>query len=485
MSDFTTRPTTLQATAILSDARQDQDKNVLKIIGPQLVQELMRMLQQAQLFGPEHPQVRQLAESLCVWLHESMNRTREDQFSLQLTENNVFFNGHLMRFDEAGYARSMLLRALFLTYSVNQLTIDRGVTAGEWVALVAELKRAREKKNASLDHFSQPHLQLMAVSQRALDEHPVDDERREIIEIYAGLVIKCASYFQQLRTNPDASARFIKRLIQKAADKFVTHRHVFIGLINLKLIQQKDFVHAVNTAMYAMFIAQEVQLDRKELVRVGMTAITQDVHRVLQAARMEDLDPIELGQQSHFQTNMTSVTALSQMGASDVLSALRLVTSYERGFPYNKPLPEAWYKEKMRPHLLSRIVEIARHYDMLLQGLTGQKPLSPDLALQAMSEQMGRHYDPKLAKLFINLIGIYPVGEIVLLSSNEQALVVRSPSVVEAQSNKSVAHRPVVKLLDGSERLIDLGRPEHATLKIMHIVDPAEVAQRPGAFFFF
>ena len=98
---------------------------------------------------------------------------------------------------------------------------------------------------------------------------------------------------------------------------------------------------------------------------------------------------------------------------------------------------------------------------------------------------MGSHYDPMLTKLFINLVGVYPVGEIVLLSTGEQALVIRSPAIAESQKNKSVAHRPTVRMLDGSERILDLSAEEHTSIRILKILDREEAKSQPGAFFFF
>ncbi len=481
MSEASTS-TKMQTTAFLNDAKRDVDESMVREVGPRIVTDILRLLKNAELFGPEHNHVTSISQELCVYLDATLQERHDDAYSLQLTDTNIFINGQLIKFPEDQFTRSISLRMMFLAYSVNQITFMRGISAAEFSELFKALKHVKENKNASLEGFTQPHIQLRGAVHRQLDSTVSDDVRREVIELYAGLVIKCSQYFHQLRHSSTVSARFIKRVVQKCAAKFPEHRHVFIGLINLKLIKGQDFVHAVNTAMYAMCIAQELGLERSELVRIGMTAITQDVDRVLQDVEDEPIG--ELGDQSHFKTNMTSVTTLSQMGAKDVLSALRLVTSYERGFPYNKPLPAEWYNEELRPHLLSRIVEIARHYDLLLQGTQDRTSLTADIALQNISEQMGRHYDPRLTKLFINLIGIFPVGEIVLLSTGERALVVQSPSLGESQANKSVAHRPTVKLLDG-ERLMNLSLPEHQAVQIVKIVPAEEVDDRPGAFFFF
>ena len=486
MTDTSGQTKTLQSTSFLQEKQSGSDESMVRIVGPQLATEVVRLFKTADIFSPDHDQVRKAAAEVANWINQQMLAFREDSVSLQMTETNVFLNGQMIKFEEGHYARSILLRALFLPLSVNQLDVSVGVGAGEFVELLKLHRQVRADANLSLESFAQPHLGVQTVGHKELEATNDGDERREVIELYAGLVIKCATYFHQLKRTSQASARFIKRLVQKIADRFDEQGHVFVGLINLKLVVSQNFVHAVNTALYAMFIAHEIKLDRVDLVRVGMTAITQDIHRLREqfADEIEEED-LELGKKSHFRTNMTSVMMLSEMGATDLLSALRLVSGYERGFPYSRPLPQEWYREELRPHLLSRIIEIARHYDVLTQGMEGQRGIKADMALQVISEQMGSHYDPMLTKLFINLVGVYPVGEIVLLSTGEQALVIRSPTVAESQKNKSVAHRPTVRLLDGSERILDLSAEEHNSIRILKILDAEELSERPGAFFFF
>ena len=486
MTSQTSSSTRMKTVALTASSRSERlDESLVKEFGPRLVKDLLRLLKTSAMFGPAHQHVVAIAEALCEALNAAAQERGEDYFALQMTHTNIFINGQLIKFTEAEFDRSVRLRALCLTYSINQVSFYCGVSPAQLSALLKALHEVASDQSASLEAFVQSHIKLQAVSHRVLEAVAGDDIRREIIELYAGLVVKASLYFQRLRLTRHASARHIKRLVQQCADHFTAHRHVFLGLIHLRLIRDQDFVHAVNTAMYAMCLADEIGLDRVELVRVGLTSITQNVAMILQ--QHEPVTISELGDQSHFQTNMTSVTTLSQMGATDVLSALRLVTTYERGFPYNKPLPSQWYDQALRPHLLSRIVEIAHHYDLLMQPIQGRAALPPDLALQALSEQMGRHYDPTLTKLFINLIGIFPVGETVLLSTGERALVVKSPSLEASQVNKSVAHRPVVKLLGGSQRLMDLSLEAHRGVKIVQIVSAEEIepGEQPGAFFFF
>jgi hypothetical protein len=58
-----------------------------------------------------------------------------------------------------------------------------------------------------------------------------------------------------------------------------------------------------------------------------------------------------------------------------------------------------------------------------------------------MFDRAGQHFDPILIKVFINILGIYPVGTLLRLDTGELALVVSSPS-------REFSKRPLVCVLE-------------------------------------
>ncbi len=471
---------TIQDTLFLQQRETKTDDRFAREVGPKICQFLSRIIRVSQMFDVEHNQTTIAAREFAVWLEEQFNQHNEESLQVQMTQSNFFLNGQLVRLDARSYAATVPVRTTFLGLAINQITFNRGVATEEILGLVQALKHVKDGGLLSLETFKQPHLELASVEEKEMDVPEVEDKRREIIELYAGLLVKCSVYFHRLRRGGNPSSKHIKRLVQRICDEVRQNGDIFIGLINLRLIVGQDFVHAVNTSIYAMMLAETVGLQRTDLVRCAMTALTQDIERMNETEVASG--NFQTGDDNHFKTNLTSVISVSSFGSIDVLSALRLVTTYERGFPFNKPLPQAWYREELRPHLLSRIVEISRHYDLLTQGSEGTTH-TPDIALQKMMMKMGSFYDTQLLKLFVNIVGIYPVGSVVELSTGEKALVMRSPSVL-TENRISSAHRPVVRLLT-SDRIVDLLTPSNAGIRIIRIVEESQLEERPGAFFLF
>lgn len=465
-------------TTFLGEARSARSTGPARVHGPKLCTQWLRIIKIAQMFSPQHKQVQEIAQEIADSVNAILASINEKRLTLQLTKQNIFLNSELIPFEQSHHSRSVFLRETFGAIGLNTIMCVQGIRAGAIVAFIQEVTRVMDAKDQTLTQFEQP--EFLASHKKEEEEEGVNtDLRMEILELYAGLLIKSAVYFHQVSRVKVPSAKHVKRLIQKITDRFDDHRGVFIGMIHLKLVKDTPFVHAVNTALYGMLIAHQLKLPRTDIVRVGMTSMTQDIHKL--RGTFDEPEEIEVGKPSHFQTNMTSVTMLSEMGSRDVLSALRLVTGYERGFPQGLPLPKNWYDEELTPHLLSRIIELAKHYDMITRGV-GTQAQESDMALQTIMNSMGSHYDPDLTRLFINIIGVYPVGAVVMLSTGERALVMKSPTLAPSQA---VADRPTVKVLDDLGRVMDLSHVTHKDVSIVEVVEDLPSVEQPGALFLF
>jgi len=95
-------------------------------------------------------------------------------------------------------------------------------------------------------------------------------------------------------------------------------------------------------------------------------------------------------------------------------------------------------------------------------------------ALAIMMDEGGKAYDPVLLKIFVNTIGIYPRGTLVLFDTGEVGIV------TEVSPHPELLHLPRVELLRDSQgkslggETIDLAS-EDGGRKIMRSVFPREL----------
>ena len=140
-----------------------------------------------------------------------------------------------------------------------------------------------------------------------------------------------------------------------------------------------------------------------------------------------------------------------------------------------------------RLSLFGKILRIADVYDALTSERSYRpRAFSPDEALRRMWKDRGTNFDPILLKVFIDMIGIYPVSTILKLDSRVIGLVMDYP----VDSNKI---NPLVMILekDGQGgirrgKLINLSSQDRSRESERHIVRGLPLSHlgvQPAQFF--
>jgi hypothetical protein len=116
-----------------------------------------------------------------------------------------------------------------------------------------------------------------------------------------------------------------------------------------------------------------------------------------------------------------------------------------------------------------------------------QFPYVSEKILGIMLERSGKDFDPALVKVFINMIGIFPLGTLVLLNTNEMGVV------TQIQEDVELIDRPKVCLVYFSEgeyrkgEMVDLKAKDETTGEfkrtIVKTLNPNEYNINVGEFF--
>ena len=110
------------------------------------------------------------------------------------------------------------------------------------------------------------------------------------------------------------------------------------------------------------------------------------------------------------------------------------------------------YRGARAPTLHARIVTIARRYNDLLTPEPGLPPPPPDMAVATLAAELTDSADRTVLRMLVAALGLFPVGTVVQLSSDEIGEVVPA-------SRPSVPGQPTVRLSMGPDgAVLDLAR---------------------------
>ncbi len=121
----------------------------------------------------------------------------------------------------------------------------------------------------------------------------------------------------------------------------------------------------------------------------------------------------------------------------------------------------------------ARIVAVTEAYEAMVNKRTYRNQMIGYKAMKTILSDNGSHFDPKVVKSFINSIGIYPIGSIVLLNNSSIGKVIEVDSKVPL--------RPKIELMINefgdrvkNKKIIDL--TVQKKLFIAKPLDPKEIA---------
>jgi len=233
------------------------------------------------------------------------------------------------------------------------------------------------------------------------------------------------------------------RVIQDVVTNLIEDDEVYSAISTLRIFDDYTFTHSVNVAMLSMCIGRRINLSRRTLVSLGICALFHDLgkieipYEVLHKEGQLDDSELKLIEEH----SLNSARLMLKLRASPDSKARILLPLFEHHLKYDlSGYPHINWKKPLT--LFGSIIAIADAYDTLTSSRAYRKSLlSPDRALGLMFNRAGKDYDPILIKVFINILGVYPVGTLVKLATDELALVVSSPG-------KKFTKKPFVCILE-------------------------------------
>ncbi|MBI5967377.1 MAG: HD-GYP domain-containing protein [Deltaproteobacteria bacterium] len=295
-----------------------------------------------------------------------------------------------------------------------------------------------------------------------------EEQKRYSKEIYFKAIGLVKEIMEGVKSQRLINIRKAKHLMQNAVNSIMQDESALLGLANIKNYDEYTFNHSVNVAIYAIALGQRIGLSKKNLSHLGMAGLLHDIGKTKIPGEIlnkeEKLSPQEWVMiQSHPVLGAEIVMRVKEWGE---LSTRLIDAAFEHHLRYDLTgYPKLARKRNLT--LFGKIVSLADFYDALVRPRAyRQFPFVSEKILGFMLEQVGKHFDPALVKVFINMIGIYPLGTLVLLNTNEMGIV------VQIQEDPELIDRPKVCLLSYSDGEYQKGK----------IVDLKEVDEKTGTF---
>jgi HD-GYP domain-containing protein (c-di-GMP phosphodiesterase class II) len=379
----------------------------------------------------------------------------EGSLDFKVIRNGLFINGKRLKVGVDSYIGFKFVLEQFQKKRVGEIRIS-GILdekmLKEFVYNLMNLGDGDERNARKLqDHLNRLGIKPIAVEPLEIFEedelfgghtNPKEAGKKLFFETI-GVIKGVVTGFKK---NQFINARKLKRMVQGAVNLMVKDESILLGLTTIKNYDEYTFNHCVNVAIYSLAIGRRLGFSKKTLTELGMTGLLHDMGKakipkeILNKPDKLDDDEWRL-MKEHPMTGVEMMLKIKQLGEMSPKMAIGV-------FEHHLNCDLTGYPKLIRKKdltIFGRIIKIADCYDAMTTPRTYRKtPYRPEQALAIMVRDKNG-FDPMLLKVFIGIIGIYPIGSLVLLDTKEMGVV------YETSPDPQYINRPKVILISQSE----------------------------------
>jgi len=452
-------------------------------------------LRAIKLYPLEHSAVQKTLAELAQVAEEL--RAEEGDLEFRISGEFIFLNETRLRLDLSNYATFGHILTLAKLAGIGGIHVGTSGTARDWQLLLSLM--GAETKSAPADRYKEiiarlseakiETFQLDPPAETASDKEFNEEAKAAANRTYSQSVAVTKDVINSVRIGKTPNIRKIKRVVQGIVDQVLNEETSLIGLTAIRDYDEYTFTHSVNVCIFSIALGRRLGMTKIQLYELGLAALMHDIGK----SRV----PLDLLQKAGGLTDeewkwmaahpWLGVLVLFQFRRQQEELSYRAMTVCHE---HHMKIDLTGYPKPVRQRqvsLLSKIVSIADGYDAATTRRAYMtEAITPSAVLEEMRDNPRRGLDQVLVKAFINLLGIYPVGTLVVLDTFELAVV------SAANPNPEALSRPIVKIISDAQgnRIapplqVDLAVPEAGGQygrTIIKTADPDRYGITPGDY---
>lgn len=241
--------------------------------------------------------------------------------------------------------------------------------------------------------------------------------------------------------------------VSDCVENIMSDPAAMLWMARMRTHSERVTEHAMNVTILSIMLARHLEFDAEDLHKIGLCAMLHDVGkmRVSPEILLEGRRTPE--QEKEYQRH-------ASYGHQILLSHKDLYPgAAEVAFRHHENIDGSGYPmgfsgEKILP--FAKIIAVGNSYDTFtVDGVDG-KALSSLNAMKMLTRYAGSRYERSYVKAFVECIGLYPSGSVVLLANGCVAIVLSQDLVHRRLPNLLVVRNDKKEVC--KQKVVDLGR---------------------------
>jgi putative nucleotidyltransferase with HDIG domain len=397
-----------------------------------LIRRLAAAIRGTELYSPAHPIVQRGIDALTAAATESLEAT--PSIVIGFLGDEIVVDGVRLPKGTAslvGFARDLRERG------IDKVTLLRGLHRDEVRTLVTVFAD-RAATTPLPERLAARGVRHVTLSRVVVEE--VTDDQAGIAaarRVYTAAVATAETLWDAAKAGEQPDPAAARKIIDGLARLITQDRTSLMALTALKKYDNYTFTHMVNVSALAMAQARALNIDGALLREFGFAALMHDIGKV--KTPLEILNkPDKLSREEFDIMKQHVVDGAHILRRTPEMPALAPIVAFEHHLKQDL----SGYPEKVGSrdlNLCTMIVSIADVFDALRSNRPYREGLATPRIRAIMGEQENPAFNQPLLKRFVNMMGLFPIGNLVRLNTDELAVV--------TAEHPSDPFRPQVKIL--------------------------------------
>lgn len=274
--------------------------------------------------------------------------------------------------------------------------------------------------------------------------------------------------FSEVRMGQAIEMHGVNHIVNEVRQSIVRHPTALLSLVRLKQADEYTYMHSVAVCALMIALARELNLDEEQVQKAGVAGLLHDIGKVQVAEEVLN-KPGRLTDDEFAQIRLHPEFGARLLLESDPDVCPEI---YDVCLHHHEKMDGNGYPHKLtgtQISLLARMATVCDVYDAITSNRPYKKGWGPAEALQRMAHWKG-HFDQYIFQSFVRIMGIYPVGSLVRLSSGRLAVVI--------EKNEQDLLRPKVKVFFSSKSQMPI---EQKVIDLAHTSCNESIAAREPA----
>ena len=254
----------------------------------------------------------------------------------------------------------------------------------------------------------------------------IEEEFEKAKEVHVDLQDTITSSMERFNQSRSLELGSIRECTGELVESMIRNPDAAFLLSQLKDMDSFTYTHSVDASILSILFGRHMGLTVSELNALALAVLFLDIGKTkLPKAMLEKQTKLVRAEimllRKHVQFSLAILGAAGIGKESLIIVANHHERFDGRGYPKRK-------QESEIP-VFAKMASIVDFYDAITHNRPYRKALSTGRAINALYERRGLQFQSELIEEFIQCLGIYPTGSLVLLNTGEVGIVVSQNQV--------------------------------------------------------